>query len=341
VGGRWRGSALRSRLSVLAGSLLLVPALVVGPAVAGPGEITGPLNLLLVGIDPRDEHTAPLADAIIVLHVPADRRGAYLFSLPRDLVVRIPAFPKSGSTAQRAKINAAMALGSRRRAGVYDSAQGLELLARTVGSVTGIRSFDAGAVIDFGGFKKLVAALGGVSMVIDQDVVSEHRKPDGTPRDRIPRCQGHHDCARPYTGVQKKYHQSTTPVRLSAWEALDFVRQRYGLPGSDYDRQRHQRQFLTAVAQRLRAAEPAALVKLVAAAGNSLTLSGGRHGFTAWATELRGVPALTTVALPGAPVFEGGRYLGERLDAGPFFRAVAADRLAPFLVDHPRAATLD
>jgi anionic cell wall polymer biosynthesis LytR-Cps2A-Psr (LCP) family protein len=341
VGGRSRGAGLRSRLCVVIGSLLLVPAVAVAPAVAGQAEITGPVNLLLAGIDPRDPHTAPLADTIIVVHVPADRRAAYLFSLPRDLVVRIPPFAKSGTTAQRGKINAAMALGSRKGAGVYDPAQGLELLGRTVRAVTGIRAFDGGAVIDFGGFRKLVAALGGVPMVIDQNVVSEHRKPDGTPRDRIPACRDNHDCARPYTGVQKRYPKSSAPVRLKPWEALDYVRQRYGLPNSDYDRQRHQRQFLTAAVRQLRAAGPVKLGQVVAATGRSLTFSGGRHSMTAWAAELREVPVLTTIGLPGAPVFENGRYLGEKLDAAPFFRAVADGRVGAFLVDHPAAVTVD
>ncbi|WP_433833520.1 LCP family protein [Actinoplanes sp. CA-015351] len=334
---------LRHRLCVAAGSLLLIPALVAAPATAGPAAIDGPIDILLAGIDPRDTHTAPLADTIIVVHVPADRSGAYLFSLPRDLVVRIPGFAKSGSSPQRAKINAAMALGSRVGEGRYDPAQGLELLARTVGDVTGIAGFDAGAVIDFGGFRDVIAALGGVKMSIDQDVASEHRKPDGTPRDRLPQCQGHHDCARPYTGEQKIYPRSDTPVRLKPWEALDFVRQRYGLPRSDYDRQRHQRQLLTAVARKLSKAGPGRLRRVLAAAGSSVTFSGGRHSLAAWVDELRRVNAadVTTVGVPGTAVFEDGRYLGESVDAAPFFTAVATDRVAPFLVDHPGAVTTD
>src|SRR3954470_10126519 len=44
------------------------------PAAGSPkqkvSDIKGPLNILLVGIDPRDSHTAPLSDSIIVVHVP-------------------------------------------------------------------------------------------------------------------------------------------------------------------------------------------------------------------------------------------------------------------------------
>ncbi|BBH69563.1 hypothetical protein ACTI_62480 [Actinoplanes sp. OR16] len=339
---------MRSRICVAAGALLMGAALVVAPAVAHAEKvrISGAVNLLLAGIDPRGSHVAPLADTIVVVHVPADRRGVFVFSLPRDLVVSIPAFAASGSAAQRSKINAAMALGAKERdGGGYDPAQGFELLARVVGDVTGIPGFDAGAVIDFGGFTKLVAALGGIRMVIDQDVVSEHRKPDGSPRDRLPECQvPGNSCLRPYTGPQKSYPRSDAPVLLEPWEALDYVRQRYGLPHSDYDRQRHQRQLLTAVAKRLDEARPGELRRILMAAGDVLTFVGGRHGIRDWAAALKGLDVrdVTTVGLPGAPVFdESGKYLGERLDAAGFFRAVAGDRVAPFLVDHPAAVTID
>ncbi|WP_229074923.1 LCP family protein [Actinoplanes sp. DH11] len=298
--------------------------------------------MLIVGIDPRDDRTAPLADTIIVAHVPADRRGVYLFSLPRDLVVRVPGFVKSGTGPTRGKINSAMALGSRKRDGSFDVAQGLELLERTVGEVTGIRRFDAGAVIGFGGFKRMVGALGGVRMRIDQDVVSEHRKPDGRPRDRLPRCRVNPDCLRPYTGPQKVYRESSRPVRLKPWEALDYVRQRYGLPNVDYDRQRHQRQFVRAVAKRI-AADPVRLVRVVDAAGDALTVDSGRRGVLGWAAELAGleVRRMTTLGLRGEPYFEDGRYLGERVRAGGFFRAVRQDRVAAFLRAHPGAVDVD
>jgi len=55
-------------------------------------DIKGPVDILLVGIDPRDETTAPLSDSIIVVHVPANMSDAYVFSIPRDLVVDIPPF---------------------------------------------------------------------------------------------------------------------------------------------------------------------------------------------------------------------------------------------------------
>ncbi|WIM93737.1 LCP family protein [Actinoplanes oblitus] len=349
-----RRTPLWARLGIAVGSLLLAPALVTGQAAAGSGGpaaatgFTGPLNLLLVGIDPRDDHTAPLADSIIVAHIPADRHGAFLFSIPRDLVVTIPAFAASGTPAQRSKINAAMALGSRLGGDRFSPAQGFALLARTVGDVTGIRRFDAGAVLNFGGFTKMVEAVGGLSMPIDQTVVSEHRKPDGTPRDRLPECPGHDNCHRPYTGPQKVYPRSLRPVHLRPWEALDFVRQRYGLPHSDYDRQRHQRQFLKALAKKVKRTvltSPGGLLHTTGVIGDSLTFVGGGHSLSEWATELAGLHlnAMRTLGLPGSALFENGTYLGEQFPPAvtTFFTAVATDRIPRYLLAHPGVVTVD
>jgi LCP family protein required for cell wall assembly len=327
-----------ARLAIAVGILLLVPAAVTVPSLAGvPRAVpAGPLNILLAGIDPRGTHVRPLADTIIVAHVPADRSGVYLFSLPRDLVVWIPPFTPTRTAGRYAKVNAAMALGSEVGVNRYDPAQGYELLATTVGQVTGLR-FDAGAVINFGGFKRMVAALGGVRLAVDQDVVSEHLKPDGTRRDLLPGCRTGGNCLRPYTGPQKTYPKSTTPVRLRPWEALDFVRQRYGLPRSDYDRQRHQRQLLRAVAAQI--TDPARLLRVLTAIGDDLTFDGGGHDITDWLIALKDVDTttVTTITLPGGPLFDGDRYLGERFDAGvtDFFAAVKEDRVARYLLGHP------
>ena len=137
-----------------------------------------------------------------------------------------------------------MSYGSSIGNGKHDVAQGFDLLAKTVSHLTGIRRFDAGAIVNFGGFKQIVDAMGGVTMTIDQNVKSEHLQPGGSPRPRLARC-ANNQCAHPYYGPQAEYKKGT--YHLQGWQALDYVRQRYGLKNSDYDRQRHQQQFLKAV----------------------------------------------------------------------------------------------
>src|SRR5581483_4252058 len=104
-------------------------------------NITGAVNVLLVGIDTRPDQAVDTSrsDSIIVLHVPATHDHAYLVSLPRDTLVRIPADAKAGYAGGENKINAAFMYGSQRGGGV---AGGVSLLAATIKAAYGI-TFDA------------------------------------------------------------------------------------------------------------------------------------------------------------------------------------------------------
>jgi LCP family protein required for cell wall assembly len=303
-------------------------------------DIKGPLNILLAGIDPRNDEQTPLSDSIIVVHVPAGMDQAYLFSIPRDLVVDIPPFAKTGFRGDRSKINAAMGYGSAVGNGKHDPAQGFDLLAKTVQRLTGIQRFDAGAIVNFGGFKRIVDAMGGVTLTIDQNVKSEHLQPDGKPRPRYSRCADD-TCAHPYYGPQAEYRVGT--YHLADWQALDYVRQRYGLPNGDYDRQRHQQQFIRAMAQQALSKDvvtnPVTLDRVLKAAGRALIFDGKGHDVVDWGFALKNIRAgtMTLIKLPGKSLYEGGAYLGEGLEpsATDFFTAVTEDRLPNFLFEHP------
>jgi anionic cell wall polymer biosynthesis LytR-Cps2A-Psr (LCP) family protein len=329
-----------------------------GAAQAAPkDEIKGPLTILLAGIDPRKPETPPLSDSILIAHIPADMSTAYLFSMPRDLYVEIPADEKSGIRAHRGKINSAMALGSQVK-GKIDVTNGFKVLSKAVTGATGIKNFDAAAIINFGGFKDIVEALGGVSMVIDMDVKSEHLTPEGKQRPRKPGCPVSSNCEHPYTGPQSFYKKSTKPVRLQPWQALDYVRQRYpnaGVPMSDYDRQRHQQQFIKAMAKEAMSknivTDVGKMTKILDAAGKSLTFAGGGNGPIEWALALKdlNVDDMVTVKLPGGGKYQNPSnntgYLGEEFLqpqlAADFFKAVNEDRVAPFLLDHPEIVNMD
>ncbi|WP_327034203.1 LCP family protein [Micromonospora ureilytica] len=306
-------------------------------AQAKKSDIKGPLNILLVGIDPRTPTAAPLADSIMVLHVPASMDRAYLFSLPRDLYVRIPEFRKADFPGETTKINAAMSFGSKVPGANPDAARGFELLATTVQKVTGIKRFDAGAIINFTGFQKIVDAMGGVDMYIERDVKSEHKQPDGKPRPGNTRGEG-------YVGPQALYKKGNR--HLSGWQALDYVRQRYpknGVPDSDYGRQRHQQQFVKAmVGQAFSAdvvANPIKLDKVLRAAGQSLIFNGRGSSVVDFGLALKDIRPNTieTIKLPGGGVYEGKKYLGEQFQEGvpDFFTALHNEQLDPFLLEHP------
>jgi LCP family protein required for cell wall assembly len=298
-------------------------------------DIKGPLNILLVGIDPRQPEAPPLADSIMVLHVNETLDSAYLFSLPRDLLVQIPAFPKADYPGGTEKLNAAMSHGSRVPGGkLPDANRGFELLSLTVSKVTGIKRFDAGAIINFSGFQKIVDAMGGVDMYIDSNVKSEHKQPDGSARTLKPGGGG-------YLGPQAQYKKGN--AHLKGWQALDYVRQRYGLPNSDYDRQRHQQQFVRAMADQALSKDvvtnPIKLDAVLRAAGKALIFNGRGHDLIDFGFAMRGLrsDSIQMIKLPGGGVMNGGKYRGEELKpvAGDFFESLTTGTIDTFVISHP------
>lgn len=307
------------------------------PTVEPGADITGPLSILLVGIDPRANQPdwKPNADAVLIMHVPAGLDRAYLFSLPRDLLVDVPAFPEAGFGGLRTKLTHAMSYGSVVPGGGRpDVAQGFRLLASTVSGYTGITRFDAGAVLNFRGLSRLVDAVGGVDMVVDQRVVSQHREPDGD--HRRPGYGG-------YVGPQMVYEPG--PHHFTGWQALDYARQRY-TDGGDYARQRHQQQLVKALMGRIldqdMARDPVKLDRVLRALGDTLVFDGRGHEVIDFGYALREVRAesVTLVGLPGASVGVGGGYLGEELKpvAARFLAAVRSGQpadVAAVLARHP------
>lgn len=127
---------------------------------AGP---EGTENWLLLGSDRRDpgdpgfgKISGERADTIMLAHLPADRRKAYLVSFPRDAWVTIPGHGKD-------KINAAYAYG------------GSALLIATIEKLTGVR-IDHFGVIDFAGMRSMTDALGGVDVRLDRAVYDPKSK---------------------------------------------------------------------------------------------------------------------------------------------------------------------
>lgn len=310
------------------------------PSPTGPppgADITGPLDILLVGIDTRESVPGwePHADAVLILHVPAELDRGYLFSIPRDLVVDVPAFPKAHFSGARTKLTNAMSYGSRVPGGEPSTEQGLRLLSTTISKYTGITKLHATAVINFRGMRNLVDAIGGVDLYVDQRVASIHLRPDGRGRTPGKSSTG-------YVGPQMVYEKGMR--HLNGWQALDYARQRYGLPDGDYDRQRHHRQLLKALAGQAFAqgivADPLKLTKVLGALGQTLTFDGQGRQVAEYAYALRNVTAssITMVGLPGRNVGSGSSYRGEQLDpvAKKFLAAIRDGTVDTFLKEHPK-----
>ncbi|MEV5763335.1 LCP family protein [Micromonospora sp. NPDC052213] len=303
---------------------------------APPGAgITGPLNLLLVGVDTRVSVPGwePHGDAVLVVHVPKGLDRAYLFSLPRDLLVDIPAFPKADYGGGKTKLTHAMSYGSRvpGKPKEPSTEQGYELLRSTVSGYTGLR-FDAGAVLTFNGFDKLVDELGGVDLYVDQRVVSLHRRPDGRHREPAPGGGG-------YVGPQMVYEKGER--HLTGWQALDYARQRY-ITGGDYARQRHQQQLVKALVTKILdedlARQPERVQQVVDALGDMLVYVGGpRIVDVAYALGGLSPDRFVLVGLPGEGVGQGSAYRGEQLKptGRTFLTELRAGRADAYLAAHP------
>src|SRR5829696_2445610 len=106
------------------------------------------LNVLLVGLDTGAAEQSASSDAIMLVHVAADRRTASFVSIPRDSWVAVP-------DRGPATISSAYPAG------------GPALLVRTVEQLTALR-IDHFAVVDFAGFKDITNAVGGVDVRVQR-----------------------------------------------------------------------------------------------------------------------------------------------------------------------------
>ncbi|SBT49513.1 LCP family protein [Micromonospora auratinigra] len=299
----------------------------------GGNSLDGPIDMLLLGVDARERWAKDdvRSDTIIILHIPASHDQAYLISIPRDTEAQIPADSKSGYPGGVDKINAAFFFGAQKGGGWEGGAR---LMAKTIKNMTGI-SFDGAAIINFGGFKNVIDALGTVRICVSHEVKSHHMSMvDGKPM---------------WNADAKKTGKPRTPVvhkkgcrEMEGWEALDYARQRYGLPNSDYDRQQNQQQLIKAMAKKATdkgmLTNPLKLNQLMKAAGKSLILDTGGAPIADFIFTLKGVTGndLVTLRTNGgtyATAASGRESLNET--SMQMFRAVKEDKLADFVVANP------
>jgi LCP family protein required for cell wall assembly len=128
------------------------------------------LNVVLIGLDRKKGYPVGRADVLLVVRVNLGRAGASVVALPRDLLVDIPGRGPD-------LLNAAYFLGANRRGG-EDPAGGIRLLSRTLERAVGVR-IHGGVLVDFGGFRRIVDALGGVEVDVPHDIHDEFVGEDG------------------------------------------------------------------------------------------------------------------------------------------------------------------
>ncbi|GAA0576330.1 hypothetical protein GCM10010172_71380 [Paractinoplanes ferrugineus] len=315
-------------------------------------SIKGAKNILLVGIDARKD-ALPTAgtrsDSIILLHIPSDHESGYMISLPRDSYVPIPAYDngKQSFGGGRNKINSAFFFGSRGLTGPAALSHGFELLSLTIKQLTGITP-DAGAIIDFQGFKQVVNVLGKVCMYVDEDTTSIHiGKDNKTGQPAAPYVINKDGTLKSkIKGVTANFYAKGNHC-FTPTEALDFVRQRDLLANNDFDygRQRHQQQFFKAIINQAvqdGLSSPTKLPGLIKAIGSTMTVDTQGISLEDWAFAMRGIrpDALVTIKTNEGK-FNPRRVSGigdvEILsdDSLALLKAARNDTVAQFATTHP------
>ncbi|TDC12663.1 LytR family transcriptional regulator [Streptomyces sp. 8K308] len=139
----WRTDQALSSIERIPDALPTVPEASQPPRTEGDA-----LVYLLAGVDDDQadgwQAGAARSDTMMLLQIPADRRSAWLVSLPRDTWTEIPGHGE-------AKLNAAYSWG------------GPSLMVETIQNLTGVR-IDHLALIDWSGFREFTDAVGGVTI---------------------------------------------------------------------------------------------------------------------------------------------------------------------------------
>ena len=187
------------------------------------GEAEGRVNIVLLGTpgDGPGVDGPDLTDTVIVasLGVDADGKGGngLLFSLPRDLYVRVPGYGNS-------KLNAVYKIGS---SSSEIENGGTQLVQDVVGESLGL-TVPYYLKVDFSGFERLIDALGGVTVDVEKDIYDDqYPTPD-----------------KGYQTFELKAGTYTMDGAL----ALKYARSRYST--SDFDRARRQHKLLLAIREK-------------------------------------------------------------------------------------------
>lgn len=301
-----------------------------------PGDdITGPLNLLMIGSDMRDDWVAAQADTIMILHIDKSLSHADIVSIPRDLDVPIVGTDCGGGEPCRDKINSAFTQGG------TSAKESVSSLAATVTELTGVR-FNGAAVINFDGFTDIVDTLGGVELCLPFDMEVMHAKNEDYPLGP--------DGGRIYPKGCALYGKK---------DALPIVRERYAYgpetPGwtpewgiSDYGRQHMQQHFikqlLNRAAEQGYVSNPAKVGDLIAAMAGNLTVDvGNKHTAVDFAFALRGIDvgSMATLRVPSEPAeIDGVSYVltqpgDQEVAAEALYRAIRDDTLAEWVKHNP------
>jgi LCP family protein required for cell wall assembly len=227
------------------------------------------------------------SDTIMILHIPASGKPL-LISIPRDSYVEIPGYGRN-------KINAAFSFG------------GPKLLAETIQNNTGLY-INHFMEIGFGGFVRVVNAVGGVRMCLVHKL-----------NDRASGLHLHRGCQ-----------------VLNGGEALAYVRDRHDFATQDLQREQDQRIFLKALLSKMTSAgvilNPFVAVPAASGVAGTLTVDDGTSLYQLLrVAEAMRNPQTTTVPIASSnyPTAVGDAVLWDRSQAKELFTDLQTGQPVP------------
>ncbi|MDF2044707.1 MULTISPECIES: LCP family protein [Microbacterium] len=191
------------------------------------GQLEGGVNMMVVGIDACEEQLkalfgercegpdaeGQLNDVNILLHISDAPRRVTVVSFPRDLLFEAPACdtPDGGRWG-----------GGPVQINEISSYGGLSCVMTAVSDMSG-QQVQFGAMVTFGGVIEITNAIGGVEICLASPMRDENTAIDWP----------------------------AGPRTIQGYEALQFLRTRYGVGGSDLARISNQQQYMSRLARKL------------------------------------------------------------------------------------------
>jgi LCP family protein required for cell wall assembly len=126
------------------------------------------INLMVLGVDRRENGGDQNADVIIIAHIDLINEKVAAVSIPRDLLVQIPGIGPD-------KINSAYNYGM--KADPQSKVAGVVMMRDTIESVFGVM-IDGYIMVDFGGFTEVIDAMGGVVIDVPTEIVDDQYPTD-------------------------------------------------------------------------------------------------------------------------------------------------------------------
>ncbi len=182
----------------------------------------GRINILLLGIGGKENPAPNLTDTIMIasLDTKTDRVG--LFSIPRDLYVKIP------DTDISTKINTVYQYGLETNNNDPDKAAGV--IEQEIKSITSL-DMDYYVVLNFEGFRKIIDSVGGVDIINDRDILDKTYPGPNYSYETFQLSKGFH--------------------HLDGATALQYARERHDDPQGDFGRAKRQQQIMQAAKEKI------------------------------------------------------------------------------------------